>query len=212
MSAPQLRSMEATLAGYAWLPRMLDKARGTLAGDERPEFGCPVDHTCMARLGVGPDLVLDLARRHDDDQAVLGALREHGIPAPEQAFFDAVAVEDEVQAGGYLRVRERDDLLEINGGRAFTGAEHGASVSVLLIDSGPGEVQPAHAHEIEEVIFVSAGEATVFLGELQARTLRAGQVGRVPAEMVHRLVNRGEGRLAAVAVQGAPEIAFAAAE
>ena len=80
MAAP--RGLDAELEGYAWLPRMLDKARATLAGTAGSYlFGCPVDHTCMARLGIAPDLVLDLAARHSDDHAVLEALRAHGIPS-----------------------------------------------------------------------------------------------------------------------------------
>ena len=56
------RGLDAELEGYAWLPRMLDKARATLAGTAGSyPFGCPVDHTCMARLGIAPELVLDLA-------------------------------------------------------------------------------------------------------------------------------------------------------
>src|SRR5215212_9178065 len=74
------------LEGYAHLPRMLDKARATLAGTAgRYEFGCPVDHTCMARLGVTPELVLELAARHADDRQVLEALRARGIPSARDA-------------------------------------------------------------------------------------------------------------------------------
>lgn len=58
------KELDAELEGYAWLPRMLDKARGTLVGTAGGYlFGCPVDHTCMARLGIAPQLVLDLAAR-----------------------------------------------------------------------------------------------------------------------------------------------------
>jgi len=89
------------LEGYAWLPRMLDKARATLAGMAgHYQFGCPVDHTCMARLGITPELVLDLAARHPDDHAVLGALRAHGIPSAAEAWFDGRSVEDELQQTG----------------------------------------------------------------------------------------------------------------
>ena len=74
------RGLDAELEGYAWLPRMFDKARATLAGTAGSyPFGCPVDHTCMARLGIAPEVVLDLAARHSDDHAVLDALRAHGI-------------------------------------------------------------------------------------------------------------------------------------
>ena len=62
------RGLDAELEGYAWIPRMLDKARATLAGTNGSYlFGCPVDHPCMARLGVSPELVLELARRYPGD-------------------------------------------------------------------------------------------------------------------------------------------------
>lgn len=75
------RPLDAELEGYAWLPRMLDKARARTAGTSGDYlFGCPIDHTCMARLGVTPALILDLVARHSDDADVLAALRIHGIP------------------------------------------------------------------------------------------------------------------------------------
>jgi uncharacterized protein DUF5069 len=119
--------LDCQLDGYAWIPRMLDKARATLAGTAgRFQFGCPVDHTCMARLGIAPDLVLDLAARHADDARVLDELRAHGIPSAEEAWFDGVAVEDQLRDEGiYLRVRARDALPEGDGGRIFAGAEPG---------------------------------------------------------------------------------------
>ena len=183
------RGLDAELEGYAWLPRMLDKARATLAGTAGSYlFGCPVDHTCMARLGIAPDLVLDLAARHRDDHAVLEALRAHGIPSPADAWFDGHAVEDELQeTGNYLRVRAREALSEADGGRVFASAEHGAAVSVVLVDAAPGDdEQEAHMHPVEEVVVVQQGAATFFLGAQQARIVRAGEVVRIPAGVPHR--------------------------
>jgi quercetin dioxygenase-like cupin family protein len=202
------RGLDAELEGYAWLPRMLDKARATLAGTAGTYlFGCPVDHTCMARLGISPDLVLDLAARHVDDHAVLEALRAHGIPSAAEAWFDGQAVEDELQeTGNYLRVRAREGLPEANAGRLFAGAEHGANVSVLLHDAEPGEAQEAHAHPAEEVVVVQHGAATFLLGAQQARIVHAGEVVRIPAGIPHRWVVTGGSRLLAVAVHGAAEI------
>ncbi len=91
------RGFAVDLEGYPMLPRTLDKARAHLAGTiGRFTFGCPVDHTLMARLGVTPEELLELAAAHSDDAAVLTALRSRGIPGPEEAWFDAQAVEDEV--------------------------------------------------------------------------------------------------------------------
>jgi quercetin dioxygenase-like cupin family protein len=207
LTVEEPRGLDAELEGYAWLPRMLDKARASLAGTAgRYQFGCPVDHTCMARLGVAPELVLDLAARHADDHAVLSALRAHGIPPAAQAWFDGQAVEDELQqTGNYLRVRDHDQLPEAGGGRVFSGAEHGAGVSVVVIDAAPGKEQEPHAHTVEEVIAVQQGAAWFFLGEQQARIVRAGEIVRIPAGVLHRWIAAPSG-LRAVAAYGAPEI------
>ena len=207
LTAQPPRGLDAELEGYAWLPRMLDKARATLAGKAGSyQFGCPVDHTCLARLGVTPELVLDLAARHADDRAVLGALRAHRIPPAAEAWFDGQAVEDELQqTGHYLRVRDQDELPEVEDGRVFSGAEHGAGVSVAFIDAAPGHAQEPHAHTVEEVVAVQDGAATFFLGEQQARIVRAGEIVRIPAGVSHRWVAEPSG-VRAVAAYGATQI------
>ncbi len=201
------RDLDAELEGYAWLPRMLDKARATLAGTAgRYLFGCPVDHTCLARLGVSPGLVLDLAARHADDHAVLDALRAHGIPPAAEAWFDGQMVEDELQhTGNYLRVRDHAELPEAEGGRVFSGAEHGTFISVVFIEAAPGQAQDPHAHAVEEVVAVQEGAATFSLGQQQARIVHAGEIVRIPAGISHRWVAE-PGGLRAVAAYGAAEI------
>lgn len=184
--------LDAELEGYAWIPRMLDKARATLAGTNGTYlFGCPVDHTCMARLGIGPELVLDLAGRYGEDTQVLKALRQHGIPSASEAWFDAPAVEDELQdLDLYLRVRREEQLPTVNHAAVFAGADHGSPVSVAVLRLPRGSDQPRHRHPTEEVIVSVRGEATVFLGRHQARTIRAGDIVRVPADVAHRIHNR----------------------
>ena len=103
-------------------------------------------------------------------------------------------------------MRAREALPEADGGRVFAGAEHGAAVSVVLIDAAPGEQQAPHVHPVEEVAVVHDGAATFFLGAQQARIVRAGQVVRVPAGVPHRWVATGDSRLRAVAVHGAAQI------
>jgi mannose-6-phosphate isomerase-like protein (cupin superfamily) len=210
-AAPDLASREPRpfgleLDGYAHLPRMLDKARAALAGTAGTyRFGCPVDHTCMARLGIAPEVVLDLAARHADDHRLLQELRDaHGIPPAEQAWFDSQAVEDELQDEGiYLRVRARDDLPEQPLGRLFAGADHDAEVDVVLVELGPGDGAEQPATAAAHVWVVQEGEARFFLGERQARIVRAGEVVRVPANVPWRVENSGDATLRAVAVGAA---------
>ena len=155
-----VRDFNDELAGYVYLPRMFDKARAKLAGDSSaPMFGCPLDHSCMARLGVYPDDVLQLVRVHgDDDDAILDGLQRHGIPGPDDTRFDAYATEhDELLKDVYLRVRpvERIDDIEQRDG--------------------------------DVVLVVEEGEALISLGERQKRILRTGQVVRIPPDLPHRI-------------------------
>lgn len=91
--------MDATLAGYAWLPRMLDKARASRAGTlGHYRYPCPIDQRCLAGLGVEPEAFADLAARLDD-AAVVEALRDLGVPGAQECWFDAVAEEHRLLHG-----------------------------------------------------------------------------------------------------------------
>jgi uncharacterized protein DUF5069 len=93
-----LRPMDATLDGYAWLPRLIDKSRanrdGTLGSIVHP---CPIDKRCLRRLGVGFATFTEIVAASATDDEVLARLRWHGIAAPREAWFDAVAYEEELQ-------------------------------------------------------------------------------------------------------------------
>jgi mannose-6-phosphate isomerase-like protein (cupin superfamily) len=205
LTAEEPRAFGLELEGYAHLPRMLDKARATLAGTAGSyQFGCPVDHTCMARLGVTPELVLDLAARHADDRCVLRALRAHGIPSADEAWFDAVRVEEQLQDQGvYLRVRSPEQLRDQGDGRLFAGADHGADVDVVLVEMAAGHRRPAELATAAHVWVIQEGRARFFLGSMQARIARAGEVVRIPADVTWRVENTGSGTLRAVAVRPA---------
>ena len=163
LTVQEPRPFGLELEGYTHLPRMLDKARATLAGIAGSyQFGCPVDHTCMARLGIAPELVLDLARRHAGDAEVLQALRDHGIPSAREAWFDAAAVEDELQeAGTYLRVRRRDQLADDGDVRVFAGADHGAGFDVLLVEAPEDHEGGGPAAPAAQVWVIYEGQATL---------------------------------------------------
>jgi hypothetical protein len=105
MTAPDLtrtepRPMDATLHGYAWLPRIIDKAgaarAGTLGSYVHP---CPVDRQCLTLLGLDAQTFGDVVERCATDDEVLEALRALGIPSAQEAGFDAPAFEAELMAG-----------------------------------------------------------------------------------------------------------------
>lgn len=174
LTVSEPRGMDAELEGYAWLPRMLDKARATAAGTNGTFlFPCPVDHTCMAWLGITPDLVLTLVAEHDDDHAVLEALRAYGIPPADDAWFNGQGVEDELQAtGNYLRVRPAVTLDPVGG---------------------------PHHGEADVIVCVLEGAATFYLGADQARIVQAGEFVRIPANVEHRWAQWGQVPLRATA-------------
>jgi mannose-6-phosphate isomerase-like protein (cupin superfamily) len=159
-----VRDYGEELDGYAYLPRMFDKARAKLAGDDdAPPFGCPLDHSCMARLHVYPEQVLALVRTcGDDDRAILSGLEEIGIPSREETWFDARATEDELLTGVYLKVRPRERI---------------------------DELKPRPGHHVFEVV---EGEAMITLGDRQMRIVRAGEVVRIPPELPHTIEGIGE--------------------
>jgi hypothetical protein len=159
-----LPARNAEIDGYVYVPRMLAKARNTLAGtNEGYAFGCPLDHTCMARLGITPETVVELVTKHPgDDDAVLADLRARGIPPADAIRFDAEATEDELQSDVYLRVRSVDRIGEI--------------------EPRPGDV----------VLVIEEGAALISLGERQRRIVRAGEVVRIPPDMSHTIEGVGD--------------------
>ncbi len=87
--------MDATLDGYAWLPRLIDKARasraGTLGDLVHP---CPVDKKCLGLLGIDARTFGDIASELGGDDAILAELRRRGVASAEVAWFDAIAFEE----------------------------------------------------------------------------------------------------------------------
>src|SRR3954452_8412974 len=98
---PELRPMDATLHGYAWLPRMIDKSRakraGTLGSFVHP---CPVDRRCLSLLGIDVEAFGAVVAQSPDDDTVLDGLRALGIPSAQDAGFDPPAFGAELMSGG----------------------------------------------------------------------------------------------------------------
>lgn len=115
-----VRDFAAELEGYAYLPRLFDKARVRLTGDtDAPSFGC------LARLRVCPETVLELvAANGGDDVAILDGLRAHGLPPAAETWFDARATEDELLTGVYFK-------LEPRSGQRVAAAEEGEALFFL---------------------------------------------------------------------------------
>lgn len=88
LSREEPAPMDATLGGYPWLPRMIDKARAARAcslGDYF-RYPCPIDHALLAELGISAAAFADLAESHDN-LAVLRELTQRGVPRPTAIDF-----------------------------------------------------------------------------------------------------------------------------
>jgi hypothetical protein len=94
--------MEAKLAGYPWLPRMIDKARASHAGTLGTyyRYPCPIDAACLELLGIDADTFRDIANQAIDDQAVIDQLAAIGANAEQVASFDPVQLNDELHRNG----------------------------------------------------------------------------------------------------------------
>lgn len=100
LAAEPPAAMDDTLGGYAWVPRMIDKSRafraGTLGAFVHP---CPIDQRCLTRLGLDVDAFGDIAASAETGADVLAGLASADARSAADAWFDAVAYEDELQAG-----------------------------------------------------------------------------------------------------------------
>lgn len=92
LSAEEPRPMDAVLAGYPWLPRMIDKARAAKAGTLGHYFRypCPIDAVCLRRLNIDASTFMHIAQAAPSDDAVLEGLAAAGARPSFTAAFDPV--------------------------------------------------------------------------------------------------------------------------
>jgi len=188
----ELRPMDATLDGYAWLPRMIDKARakraGTLGTAVHP---CPVDRRCLALLGIDAGTFgAIVARAGDDDAAVLDGLRAAGAASARDAWFDAPAWEDALQAMVWRSEGETiSDRAERN--VVILHAEDAVTVTwsrYVTGEEGPG----LHLHrEHTDAFYILSGAMRFALGPGGERAVRApaGTFVSAPPGVAHSFHN-----------------------
>jgi hypothetical protein len=100
LATEEPRPMDEELAGYAWLPRLIEKARafaaGTLGTYVHP---CPVDRKALGLLGIDAVRFRAIATSAHTAADVLAGLEHAGARTAAEAWFDAVAFEDELMNG-----------------------------------------------------------------------------------------------------------------
>ncbi|MDX6730800.1 MAG: hypothetical protein QOC54_748 [Baekduia sp.] len=188
---PTLRPMDATLDGYAWLPRMIDKSRaardGTLGDAVHP---CPVDRRCLALLGIDVETLGDVVARSADDAEVLRGLRAVGIAPAEAAWFDAPAWEDALQEmvwrsdGETISDRDERNVVILHAEEAVTVTWSRYSTGVR----GP----ELHLHrQHTDAFYVLSGALRFVLGPEGERVVRApaGTFVSAPPGVAHSFMN-----------------------
>jgi quercetin dioxygenase-like cupin family protein len=188
---PQLRPMDATLDGYAWLPRMIDKSRaaraGTLGDAIHP---CPVDRRCLALLGTDVETFGDIVARSADDAEVLAGLHAAGIASAQEAWFDALAWEDALQE---MVWRSDGETISDRDARNLIILHTEDAVTVTWSRYSTGERGPdLHLHrEHTDAFYVLTGALRFTLGPEGERTVRApaGTFVSAPPGVAHSFMN-----------------------
>jgi mannose-6-phosphate isomerase-like protein (cupin superfamily) len=204
--------MDATLDGYAWLPRIIDKARaaraGTLGDAVHP---CPVDRRCLAQLGVTFADFTAVVARAPDDAAVLRELRALGIPSAQEAWFDAPAWEDALQEMVWRSEGETiSDRAERN---VVILAADDPAVTVTWSRYAPGERGPdLHLHRAHaDAFYILTGVMRFALGPAGERVVdaAAGTFVAAPAGVAHSFFNASAAEVTWLNIH-APDAGFAA--
>lgn len=94
--------MDAKLAGYPWLPRMIDKARASQAGTLGTyyRYPCPIDAACLDLLGIDADTFREITNDALDGQAVIDQLATFGASAEQIIDFDPVQLNADLHRNG----------------------------------------------------------------------------------------------------------------
>jgi mannose-6-phosphate isomerase-like protein (cupin superfamily) len=83
------------------------------------------------------------------------------------------------------------------------GADHGASVSLVLDHSVPGHGPRLHRHPYDETWVVIAGELTFHAGDQQLQA-GPGDIVIVPPDTPHKFTNNGPERAHLVCIHANP--------
>jgi mannose-6-phosphate isomerase-like protein (cupin superfamily) len=103
-------------------------------------------------------------------------------------------------------VVNKDELQNYGSTSEFEGYLHGdIEVSFILVDMQPGEGVRLHKHPYQEIFIIQEGTATYTVGTTRLEA-RAGQIIIAPADMPHKFVNSGEGKLRQVDIHLTAEI------
>jgi quercetin dioxygenase-like cupin family protein len=87
--------------------------------------------------------------------------------------------------------------------RTLKGAEHGATISLILDHSEPGEGPRLHQHPYDETWIVQEGNLTFQLGETREHA-GPGDIVIAPPGVPHKFTNDGPGASSLVCIHASP--------
>lgn len=97
-----------------------------------------------------------------------------------------------------IRARELED-------GTLEGGEHGASISLIVNESEPGQGPRLHRHGYDETWVVEEGMLTFQAGERCEQAV-AGDIVIVPAGVPHKFRNDGPGRSKVICIHASAAI------
>ena len=83
------------------------------------------------------------------------------------------------------------------------GADHGASISLILDESEPGRGPRLHRHPYDETWVVLAGQLTFQCGD-ELLIVGAGDIVIVPPGVAHKFTNNGPGPSKLICIHASP--------
>jgi mannose-6-phosphate isomerase-like protein (cupin superfamily) len=101
-----------------------------------------------------------------------------------------------------IRTRSHE-LPGSDGARDFVGDDHGAGLTLILVEAPAGHGPALHRHPYEEIFVLYGGTGTFFVDGSQVEA-GAGDVVLAPAGTAHRFVNSGTQPLRLTAIHHAP--------
>jgi hypothetical protein len=132
------RSPRVKLGGYVHLPRLIDKARATLAGKNGEyKYDCAMDQHFFTFTGIGHDALLAAVKKSRSDSEVLTWVRAHtkrhpaeitawsawlsthapGRPEGHKWFSEAIteAAKGRDDVSGFFDLLDLDDFVSFGG-------------------------------------------------------------------------------------------------
>jgi len=88
---------------------------------------------------------------------------------------------------------------------SLEGAGHGATISLILDNSEPGQGPRLHRHPYDETWVIQEGNLTFQLGDTRCAAA-PGDIVVVPPGVPHKFINDGPGRSKLVCIHASPTI------